>query len=171
MSPNNPLKKWDICQAGINPLPSALANAMGGSSDLVRQDEPGKGSQGDVPLGPWLKADRCALILSRPGPARAAEPKWGSREPQAGGPVSRQIVTGLRRPELPNRKGKNRLKEAPAPDTQAQSGVRQPPLLPSGLGFKSTRPSATPSQVSLPPTWTGLPSLPALGSIRPTPLK
>lgn len=58
MSPKNSLKKWEICQAGIDPIPSSLGNAMDGSSDLVRQDEPGTGPKGDVSLGPWLKADR-----------------------------------------------------------------------------------------------------------------
>lgn len=130
MSPKNSYKKWEIRHAGINPIPSSLGNTTDGSSDLVRQDEPGKGCKGDISLGPWLKAGRCALILSRPGPAQVAEPESGSREPQAGDTVSHQTVTGPRRPELPNRKGKNSLKEAPAPDTQAQNGVCLPLLPP-----------------------------------------
>lgn len=58
MSSQNSHKKWEICQAGIHPIPSSLENTTDGSSDLVHQDEPGKGSKGDISLSPWLKADR-----------------------------------------------------------------------------------------------------------------
>lgn len=99
---------------------------MSGSNDLVHLDGPVMDQSGlawkelysrHYP-SPWLKVDREYHDSKQSWLSTGwRNPNLGSRELQAGDTVSHRIVTGPRRPELPNRKGKNSLMEASEPET------------------------------------------------------
>lgn len=112
----SPSKKWEICQARINTIPSPLWSCCGWCQ---WPDSPGWTSQGwcwkrstiDITLNPWLKADRTHHDSKQTWVSTGwLNPNLGSRELQAGDRVSHQIVTSPRRPELPKRKVKNSLR-------------------------------------------------------------